>query len=87
MNSTPLTVSLKVQTIPNDYQDNEDCQWYLNPSGGIPDGQVSICLNKLEAMLSDYVVFDRQALRAIDNSAVQSDYSLCYFVHRYLNNT
>ena len=27
---------------PNDYLDDEDCQWYLNPSGGIPDGQVSI---------------------------------------------
>ena len=25
---------------PNNYEDNEDCQWYLNPSGGIPEGQV-----------------------------------------------
>ena len=31
---------------PNYYPDPEDCQWYLNPSGGIPEGQVrflSIC--------------------------------------------
>ena len=26
---------------PNDYGNSEYCQWYLNPTGGIPNGQVS----------------------------------------------
>ena len=25
---------------PNEYNDSENCQWYLNPSEGIPAGQV-----------------------------------------------
>ena len=29
---------------PRNYPDNENCQWYLNPSGGIPEGQVGIQL-------------------------------------------
>ena len=33
---------IESQNYPNDYPADGDCQWYLNPSGGIPEGQVSI---------------------------------------------
>ena len=39
---TSIEGVIESQNYPNDYPEEGDCQWYLNPSGGIPDGQVSI---------------------------------------------
>ena len=40
---------------PNYYANYEECRWYLNPSGGIPFGQVSVYY--LNMMLSHVTLF------------------------------
>ena len=42
---------------PGDYVDNEECRWYLNPSGGIPVGQVSIYFLDMMSDLSHVKLF------------------------------
>ena len=32
---------IETKNYPGLYPNNEDCQWFINPTNGIPDGQVS----------------------------------------------
>ena len=33
---------IETPNFPDDYNYDEYCQWYINPSNGIPDGQVKL---------------------------------------------
>ena len=42
---------------PSDYVDYEECRWYINPSGGIPSGQVSILKSMKNPIGLQYCIY------------------------------